>query len=32
MYAELGAMAYLADFIGNTEDADYYKKRQLELK
>lgn len=32
MYCELGALSHLAEFIGNTEDADYYKTRQLELK
>lgn len=32
MYVELGSMSYLASLIGNDADADYYKKRQLELK
>ena len=32
MYMELGSLSHLADFIGNTEDSNYYKQKQQELK
>ncbi|MBR6502907.1 MAG: glycoside hydrolase family 37 [Clostridia bacterium] len=32
MYMELGSLSHLADFIGNTQDAEYYKTKQKELK
>ena len=32
MYCELGSMAHLATLIDNTDDAEYYKARQQELK
>ena len=32
MYMELGALAYLAEFIGNNDDAKYYKTKCQELK
>ena len=32
MYVELGAMSHLATLIGNVDKADYYRKKQAELK
>ena len=32
MYMELGAMSYIAEVIGNTADAAYYREKQARLK